>query len=101
MAGNACFGSIGSSQWPGLAKLIEECGEVLQVAGKLVATGGKNPHWDGSNLVSRLAEETADLLAAINFVIERNFYIPTQEFMNARIDMKSQLFDEWHSSGQG
>lgn len=28
--------SIGGTLWPGLSKLIEECGEVLQVGGKLI-----------------------------------------------------------------
>lgn len=28
--------SIGSKRWPGISKLIEECGEVLQIAGKLM-----------------------------------------------------------------
>lgn len=39
--------SLGSRTWPGLSKLVEECGEVLQIAGKIMGTGGTVQHWDG------------------------------------------------------
>lgn len=64
--------SIGSDAWPGLSKLIEECGETIQVAGKLMGTGGAVEHWDGSNLGDRLIEEIGDLQAAIEFFVETN-----------------------------
>jgi NTP pyrophosphatase (non-canonical NTP hydrolase) len=60
--------AIGSETWPGLSKLVEECGEVLQVAGKLMGTGGQVEHWDGTDLRERMTEELADLLAAIDFL---------------------------------
>lgn len=62
----------GSSVWPGVAKVIEECGEVQQVCGKLIATGGGLDHWDGTNLRHRLQEEIADLQAALEVVIRLN-----------------------------
>ncbi|MHB8407782.1 MAG: hypothetical protein ACYDHY_06665 [Acidiferrobacterales bacterium] len=61
--------SIGSKIWPGLSKLIEEAGEVVQVAGKLLGTGGELEHWDGTNLKDRLEEEMGDLLAACDYVV--------------------------------
>lgn len=33
-----------SDVWPGLAKLIEECGEVLEIAGKIMGCGGQLVH---------------------------------------------------------
>lgn len=62
--------AIGDNEWPGISKLVEECGEVLQVAGKLMGTRGHRAHWDGSDLRPRLEEELADLMAAIDFVVE-------------------------------
>lgn len=64
-------GAIGSEVWPGLCKLIEECGETLQVAGKLLAypTGG---HPDGTDIIERIGHETADLYAVIQFFVDVN-----------------------------
>ncbi len=62
--------AMGSKHVPGLSKLIEECGEVLQVAGKIIATNGSREHWDGAgDLYGRLEAELGDLSAAIEFVI--------------------------------
>ena len=52
--------SIGSDHWPGLSKVIEECGEVIQAAGKIIAANGDGQHWDGSDLRQRLEDEIAD-----------------------------------------
>src|ERR1700722_7934464 len=71
-AGATMIFAIGSKVWPGLSKLIEECGEVVQVCGKLLGTGGASAHWDGSDLRERLTEEIADVLAAARFVILHN-----------------------------
>ncbi len=40
--------SVGSDNWPGLAKAMEECGEFVQAAAKIIAMGGAE-HSDGSN----------------------------------------------------
>lgn len=84
--------SIGSELWPGLSKLSEEAGEVIQVVGKLIATGGEEQHWDGSNLRKRLAEELGDLLAAIEFVALKNGLADTF----TRAEEKLKLFEKWH-----
>jgi NTP pyrophosphatase (non-canonical NTP hydrolase) len=86
--------SIGSNHWPGLSKLIEELGEVGQVAGKLIATNGEASHWDGSNLRERLEEELADLAAAISFVIETNGLDIGRVF--ERRQRKLEQFHRWH-----
>lgn len=91
--------SIGSSHWPGLSKLIEECGEVMQVAGKLIATNGNPSHWDGTDLRLRLEEELADLVAAVAFVGQQNEL--DEERVLSRIDVKADLFDRWHVAQGG
>lgn len=87
--------AIGSVEWPGLSKLVEEAGEVMQVVGKLMANGGQRVHWDGSDLVARLTEELADLSAAIGFVIANN---PTLSplAVAARVAEKRERFQTWH-----
>jgi len=87
--------SIGSDRWPGVSKLIEEMGEVQQVLGKLLGTGGQPAHWDGSDLRVRLHEELADLQAAMMFVIETNDL--DGEAILARSNAKFLRFKQWHA----
>lgn len=86
--------SIGGAPWPGLSKLVEEAGEVLQVAGKLIGTGGAENHWDGTNLRDRMHEEIGDLLAACQFVSDHNGLDATRIF--ARMQEKLALYEKWH-----
>jgi NTP pyrophosphatase (non-canonical NTP hydrolase) len=90
--------SIGSDVWPGLSKLIEECGEVIQVAGKLLGANGDPNHWDGSDLRLRLQEELADLTAAIQFVEHRNDL--DGGVIWDRTHSKLRKFDTWHEGRQ-
>jgi NTP pyrophosphatase (non-canonical NTP hydrolase) len=86
---------IGSPVWPGLAKLIEECGEVIQIAGKIMAYPLSLEHPDGTqDIPYRLAEELADLQAIIAFVIAKNG-MPMGAMMN-RVRYKTERFDYWH-----
>jgi NTP pyrophosphatase (non-canonical NTP hydrolase) len=104
--------SIGQNHWPGLARLMEEMGELQQVLGKVMASGGnvqevviarwrgvklvylpgdepagydpkqepkpleiKVPeilYYDKTLLLTRLREEIADVLAAIEFFVVQN-----------------------------
>ena len=91
--------SIGSNIWPDLSKITEEAGEVLQVIGKLVGTGGEIMHWDGSNLLERLIEEIGDVLAACEFVISVNNIDLTK--VEERRKQKLALFFKWHNEIQG
>lgn len=88
--------SIGQNIWPGVSKLIEECGEVLQVAGKLIATGGRTDHWSGHDLGADLEEELGDLLAAITFVIQHNPQLGSLAIAD-RTEEKTELFEAWHA----
>jgi hypothetical protein len=79
----------------GLAKLIEECGELLQVAGKKLAWYDTDePHWDGSELDRRLEEELADVFAAGTLVIDALGL--TRAAIYLRRDQKLGLFTDWH-----
>lgn len=85
--------AFGSKTLPGLAKLAEEAGEVQQVIGKLMMTGGAAAHWDGSDLIQRLKEEMADLMAAMVFVGQTNF---AEDDFAERTHDKLALFMQWH-----
>ncbi len=85
--------SIGHDNWNGLSKLIEEAGETIQVAGKLVGSSGEESHWDGTNLRVRLEDELADLMAACQFVILRNRL--DQDRIAKRSANKRELFHRW------
>lgn len=89
--------AIGSDTWPGLAKLAEECGELLQVIGKLIAYPD-SPHPDGSDLLIRLGEEMGDVLGAIAFVRERN---ELPEGVDSRSRAKLMRFSAWHEAECG
>lgn len=91
--------SIGSNNWNGLSKLIEECGEVTQVCGKIIGTGGELQHWDGTDLKVRLEEELADLCAAMSFIIETNNL--SMSFIVSRKFNKVKLFNEWNNGTTG
>lgn len=85
----------GDADWPGLAKINEEAGEIVQVIGKLMQTHGKSAHWDGTDLAVRLREELADMIAAITFVVERMNDDEQFDFYT-RMREKLALFRRWH-----
>lgn len=86
--------SFGSKIHPGFAKLIEESGELGQVMGKFVQTDGAENHWDGTNLRDRLAEEAADLYAALDFMLATSDVNRSQ--VDTRRRQKLLKFWEWH-----
>lgn len=86
--------SIGSDHWPGLAKLAEECGEVIQVIGKMIAANGAADHWDGTDLHARFIDELADAQAAIAFVVDAN-RLDRDQLINRTAD-KLAMFRWWH-----
>jgi NTP pyrophosphatase (non-canonical NTP hydrolase) len=82
--------------WPGLSKLIEEAGEVIQVCGKIIGVHGQPNHWDGTIMHNRLVEELGDLLAAAQFVVEVNELEAAA--LDVRREMKLALFRKWHAT---
>lgn len=96
MSGSGDF-SIGSAVWPGTSKLIEEQGELIQVLGKLMATGGDTKHWSG-DLRKMLIEELADVAAAIVFFQRQNFTPEEILSVTVRVEQKLALFKMWHTN---
>ena len=76
----------------GLCKLAKECGELIQDAMKL-SSYPDNDHPSGVDVREKLTEEIADVLAAINFVIEKhrlNFRV-----IEERRAQKLEIFKSW------
>ena len=79
----------------GLAKLNEECGELIQVIGKRLAYYHTEEHPDGGPpLTERLADEIADVMAACEFVVSLN-QLDRDRIVNRCAD-KLRLFRQWH-----
>jgi hypothetical protein len=87
--------SFGAERWPGLAKLNEECGEVIQIIGKLMMTDGHVAHWSG-DLGIALIDEMADVEAAIRFLRKR-LGGAARSYMTERADAKLAKFEHWHA----
>jgi NTP pyrophosphatase (non-canonical NTP hydrolase) len=87
--------SIGSDHWNGLSKLVEELGELGQVLGKLMGSGGNTNHWSG-DLNEKLIEELGDVAAAMNFFITKNMNEDQIERIINQADKKETLFEEWN-----
>jgi NTP pyrophosphatase (non-canonical NTP hydrolase) len=85
--------TFSSAKWPGIAKLLEEAAEVIQVCGKIIGVEGQPNHWDGTVMKRRLEEELGDLRAAIMFVEKVNDLdtrVITQQALR-----KLQTFKSW------
>ncbi len=81
----------------GVAKLIEECGELQQVLGKKLAWFHTDePHWDGTNLNERIEDEMADVQAAILFVMDQLSL--DYDRIGLRLVHKRNLFEKWHAT---
>lgn len=85
---------VGSPTLPGLSKLLEELGEVIQVGGKYLAVDGQPEHWDG-NLDEMMADELGDALAAIGWFMHYNFDRIDQSRVLARREAKMFTYDRW------
>ena len=96
MSGSGDF-SIGSAVWPGTSKLLEEQGELIQVLGKLIATGCDTKHWSG-DLRSMIIEEMGDLAAALVFFQTENLTLEEVKAVAVRCENKLAIFREWHTN---
>lgn len=86
--------AIGAKDWPGLAKLAEECGELIQVIGKLMAyPDGDHPD-GGPNLIGRLTDEIGDVLAACDYVTLQSL---DSLAVRDRGQSKLRRFCQWHA----
>lgn len=78
----------------GLAKLLEELGELVQVAAKRLAYFHTSAHPDNAgDLDTRMIEEVGDVRAACRFVA-RKFNLP-EDALLTREQYKLALYEEW------
>lgn len=78
----------------GVAKLVEEAGEVVQEAGKALAFGMVQPHPDGGGPIGkRLEQELGDLLGIISFVIRKHDL--DSSAIQSRASAKLATFNAW------
>jgi NTP pyrophosphatase (non-canonical NTP hydrolase) len=78
----------------GLTKLMEECGELIQVAAKKSAyPNGEHPDGAG-DLNERLEQEIADVMAACHFVTQT--WNLDASNIDARMEKKYLRFRMWH-----
>ena len=87
---------IGSTCWPGLAKVLEESGELGQVLGKIMGSDGRTEYWDGTDLRVGLCEEIADLEAALLFFKDKNLTQEERDEVRSRTFRKFEQFLHWH-----
>ena len=77
----------------GISKLVEETGELSEILGKISAAGFGISPYTGINLTERLQEELADVLASIDFLIEKNNL--NDDEIQKRRRMKYCKFVKW------
>lgn len=78
----------------GLAKLVEECGELTQIAAKKMARMDTDEHWDNQGpLLRRLEDELADVAAISTFVFQK-FNLSASR-IKERSALKLALFQKW------
>lgn len=81
----------------GLTKVIEECGELVQVAAKMIAYPDREHPDAKGDLRERLQDEIADVMASIDFVTEKLGL--DLNAITMRADMKCARFAKWDLTG--
>lgn len=91
-------GTVESKEyWKGIGKLTEECGELLQIAGKAIAFPvGEHPDKCG-DVRERFVQEIADVYAALDYFCDMNGL--DKEVLYVRRASKLRLFFKWGLSG--
>jgi len=85
------------NQWQGIFKVLEECGELSTVLGKLGPYPDGN-HPDGAgNLIDRLQDELGDVLAACTYFAQINNL--DLEYIAKRKAKKEETYKGWILTG--
>lgn len=94
-AKNPPYRMLPGSPWAGLGKLIEEAGETITVAARLIGAPNSAAHLSEPVLREKLEYEIADLLASIDFVIAENDL--DERMIATRRAMKLDRFNRWRN----
>lgn len=89
--------AMGSEQFPGMAKVVEEMGELQQVVGQILMTGSLD-HWHGDRTES-LIEEIGDVIASLSYFVEKNMADGAKARLNDRIALKLATYNVWDAEG--
>lgn len=90
--------TMNNTIWPGLAKVVEEAGEITQVAGKIMACFGQDTYYGGEDLRGHLQEEAADLIASLTYLIEENKL--DKKAISKRVRKKLAKYYQWKESNE-
>lgn len=91
-----------TTKWTGIAKVVEEMGELQTILGKLMAYP-EGPHPDeryAEPILDRLHDELGDVMAAIQFFYLSNPEIDIDRVIE-RISFKSRRLAQWHLDHDG
>ena len=77
----------------GLTKIVEECGELIQICAKKIAYMKEDFHPDGQFMRGEIEKEMADVLASIEFVAAK--WNLNREVINNRMTHKLRLYNQW------
>lgn len=80
----------------GVSKTIEECGELIQILGKKLAYWDNDNHPDGMPISTRIENEMADVIAAIEFTAPL-IGLDIDRIL-ARKNAKLATFEGWHDT---
>ena len=83
----------------GLVKLVEECGELVQIASKKISYHDTDAHPDGKgSMRMRLENEIADVTASVAFVVEKLGL--SLDRIETMADHKLRRFEAWDEEGK-
>lgn len=81
--------------WPGLGKVMEECGELTQVCAKIIGADGQTIYpWTGRDYGKDLVEELGDVMAIVNWFVARCPNVDTEAVLR-RCQEKMEKYDKW------
>lgn len=95
--------SFDCERWPGLAKIVEECGELIAAAGKLMVGHGQSDPFGNrkaalrNTTVEDLEEEMADVIASIDFLVKHNPELDGQRILR-RVAEKYGRYEAWRKN---
>lgn len=92
------FGGVGSPNWPGLLKLMEETAELQQILAKIAASEGTD-HWSG-DLTPNLLDELGDVSASLMYFKRWNLTQDQRSRTQERASEKYRRFSYWHRVDQ-